>query len=149
MLIVPLQAVPNQTVRVQMNGQLCQVNVYQKPAGLFMDLLVDNSPMVMGVICERNNRIVRDAYLGFVGDMAWIDTQAKPTRSMKGSGRGSSSHTCCPTRSPTSRLSSFGNSPRCAPLPCSRMLRRFRRSCRVAGIARCRHRRTHRMPLSA
>lgn len=77
MLIVPLQAVPNQTVRVQMNGQLCQVNVYQKPAGLFMDLLVDNSPMVMGVICERNNRIVRDAYLGFVGDMAWIDTQGQ------------------------------------------------------------------------
>lgn len=77
MLIVPLQALPNQTVRVQLNGQLCQVNAYQKPAGLFMDLLVDNAPMVTGAICERNNRIVRDAYLGFIGDMAWIDTQGQ------------------------------------------------------------------------
>ncbi|MGO4560972.1 phage baseplate plug family protein [Rhizobiales bacterium 3FA27D7] len=75
MLIVPLQAVPNQAVRVQLNNQQCQFNIYQKDQGLFLDLLVDNSPMVMGVICQRANRIVRDAYLGFLGDLMWIDTQ--------------------------------------------------------------------------
>ncbi|MGJ2639706.1 phage baseplate plug family protein [Salmonella enterica subsp. enterica serovar Paratyphi A] len=75
MLIVPLQAVPNQAVRVQLNGQNCQVNVYQERQGLFLDLLVDNAPMVSGVICQRVNRIVRDAYLGFVGDLMWLDTQ--------------------------------------------------------------------------
>jgi len=62
MLIVPLQAVPNQAFRVQLNNQQCQFNI-------------DNSPMVMGVICQRANRIVRDAYLGFLGDLMWIDTQ--------------------------------------------------------------------------
>lgn len=75
MLIVPLQATPNQAVRVQLNGQNCQINVYQKDQGLFLDLLVDNAPMVMGVICQNRNRIVRDAYLGFVGDLIWLDTQ--------------------------------------------------------------------------
>nr|DAH84765.1 MAG TPA: hypothetical protein [Caudoviricetes sp.] len=75
MLIVPLQAVPNQAARVQLNNQNCQINVYQKDQGLFLDLLVDNAPIVMGVICQRTNRIVRDAYLGFLGDMMWLDTQ--------------------------------------------------------------------------
>lgn len=75
MLIVPLQATPNQAVRVQLNGQNCQINVYQKDQGLFIDLLVDNEPMVMGVICQRDNRIVRDAYLGFIGDLIWGDIQ--------------------------------------------------------------------------
>lgn len=75
MLVVPLQALPNQAVRVQLNNQPCQVNVYQKDQGLFLDLLVDNGPMVMGVICQRANRIVRDAYLGFIGDLMWLDTQ--------------------------------------------------------------------------
>jgi hypothetical protein len=73
MLIVPLQSVPNQSVRIGLNGQQCQINVYQKPRGLFMDLLVDNSPIVAGVICQNLNRIVREAYLGFSGDMAWLD----------------------------------------------------------------------------
>lgn len=75
MLIVPLQATPNQAVRVQLNGQNSQINVYQKDQGLFLDLLVDNAPMVMGVICQRDNRIVRDAYLGFSGDLIWGDLQ--------------------------------------------------------------------------
>lgn len=77
MLIVPLRQTPNQAVRVQLNGQDCQVNVRQFPANLYMDLLIANEPIVAGVICERNNRIVRDAYLGFVGDFAWIDTQGQ------------------------------------------------------------------------
>lgn len=74
-LIIPLRAVPNQAVTVQLNGQNCQINVYQKPQAMFIDLLVDNSPIVMGVICQNLNAIVRDAYLGFVGDLAWIDNQ--------------------------------------------------------------------------
>lgn len=75
MLIIPLAATPNQAVRVQLNGQNSQINVYQKDQGLFLDLLVDNAPMVMGVICQRANRIVRDAYLGFSGDLVWGDIQ--------------------------------------------------------------------------
>lgn len=73
--IIPLRAIPNQTVIVRLNEQVSQINVMQKPQGLFLDLLVENSPIVMGVICQNLNAIVRDAYLGFVGDLAWIDNQ--------------------------------------------------------------------------
>ncbi len=74
-LIIPLRAVPNQAVTVQLNGQNSQINIYQKPQGLFIDLLVDNSPIVMGVIAQNLNPIVRDAYLGFIGDLAFIDNE--------------------------------------------------------------------------
>lgn len=75
MQIIPLRPVPNQAVTVQLNGQNCQINVYQKPTAMFLDLLKDNAPVVMGAICENQNAIVRDAYLGFIGDIAFIDNE--------------------------------------------------------------------------
>lgn len=78
MLIVPLRPVANQTLTVLLAGQNCRVNVYQQDHGLFFDLIVPallpTSPVVAGVICRNNNRMVRYAYLGFVGDFKFIDT---------------------------------------------------------------------------
>ncbi len=76
MQIVPLQATPSQIVTVSLSNQTCQIKVYQKAQGLFMDLYVNNSLVIGGVVCEDRNRIVRSAYLGFVGDFAFIDSQA-------------------------------------------------------------------------
>lgn len=73
MLIVPLQAIPNQTVTVTLNGQVCQIDVYQTVGGLFVDLYVSNTLIIGGVIAETNNRIVRSTYLGFVGDLAFVE----------------------------------------------------------------------------
>jgi hypothetical protein len=75
MQIVPLQPVPNQTVTITLDSQLCQINAYQKGANLYLDLLVDNTLIAGGVICENLNRLVRYAYLGFAGDLAFIDNQ--------------------------------------------------------------------------
>jgi hypothetical protein len=75
MLIVPIQAVANQVVSVLLAGQQCQVSVYQRSTGLFLDLAVSAAPIVYGVICQDRNPIVRDAYLGFVGDLAFFDVQ--------------------------------------------------------------------------
>jgi len=73
MQIIPLEAVPNQTVTVNLDGQVSQVNVYQTFFGLFLDLYVNDVLIVGGVICENLNRIVRSLYLGFSGDLAFID----------------------------------------------------------------------------
>ena len=75
MQLVPLQAIPSQTVTVQLNGQSCTLNVYQKSTGMFMDVLVNDVLIIGGVICENLNRIVRSLYLGFIGDFAFVDTQ--------------------------------------------------------------------------
>ena len=75
MQIVPVKPLRNQTINVQLAGQNCTLNIYQKSTGLFMDVLVDGSQIIGGVICQNLNRIVRSLYLGFVGDFCFIDNQ--------------------------------------------------------------------------
>jgi hypothetical protein len=75
MLIVPVQAAPNQTLSVLLANQLCQVTLRTRFYGLFMDVSVNDAPIVQGVICQNWNKIIRSAYLGFVGDLAFWDTQ--------------------------------------------------------------------------
>jgi hypothetical protein len=82
MQIIPLQSIPAQTIVIGLNNQQCQINVYQKSTGLFLDLYKSSTSfsstynlVVSGVICENLVRIVRDAYLGFTGDLCWFDQQ--------------------------------------------------------------------------
>ena len=75
MQVVPVKALPYQTLAVQLAGQACVLNIYQKTYGLFMDLYVSGVLVVGGVLCENLTRIVRDVYLGFVGDFVFGDTQ--------------------------------------------------------------------------
>lgn len=75
MQIIPLKPLPSQTVSVGLANQNCTLNVYQKSTGLFMDVYVNGALIIGGVICENLNRIVRSAYLGFVGDFSFVDTQ--------------------------------------------------------------------------
>lgn len=75
MQIIPLKPVPNQTVSVQLAGQACTIDVYQLAQGLFVNLSVDGALVIGGVIAQNLNRIVRDAYLGFAGDLAFVDNQ--------------------------------------------------------------------------
>jgi len=72
---IPLRAVPSQTFSVQLGLQSCQINVYQRFYGVFLDLYSDNVLIVGGVQCENLNRIVRSKYLGFDGDLIFYDQQ--------------------------------------------------------------------------
>lgn len=76
MQIIPLQPVPNQSLKVILAQQICQLNVYQTAYGLFMDVYSNGSLIIAGVICQNLNRVVRSKYLGFVGDFVVIDTIA-------------------------------------------------------------------------
>lgn len=75
MKIVPLSATPSQTLSVLLGGQNCQINVYQKTTGLYVDLSVNNTPLVQGAIARNAVKIVRHPYVGFIGDLAFLDTQ--------------------------------------------------------------------------
>lgn len=75
MLNIPIQPVPSQTLAVVLGDQSCRINIYTKRQGLFVDLYVGTSPIITGVIAQDRNVIVRDAYLGFVGDLAFADLQ--------------------------------------------------------------------------
>ena len=100
LVVVPLQAVASQTLNVTLGGQACAINVYTKsmyvpvdPVGhivtdppqtmpiipVFLDLFVDNEQVIAGVLCLNENYIVRNTYLGFIGDLFFTDTQDTTT----------------------------------------------------------------------
>lgn len=72
---VPLAALPSQTVNVTLGPQACTIDVYQTDFGLFISLYVQDALVIGGVVCRNTVKIVRDLYLGFVGDLAFFDTQ--------------------------------------------------------------------------
>ncbi len=84
MQIVPTLALPNQQITVTLANQNCRIDLYQMSYGLFCDLYVSNrifapgTLIIGGVICQAKNRIVRDAYLGFIGDLIFIDNDEGP-----------------------------------------------------------------------
>lgn len=74
-LIVPLRPVPRQTVQIVLADQSCEISVYQQDYGLYVDLSVSNALVIGGVIALNMTRIVRDAYLGFAGDLIFQDVE--------------------------------------------------------------------------
>lgn len=75
MQVIPLQAIPNQVINAVLGGQNCTIVLYQRDPGLFCNLYVGTALVIGGVICENINRIVRDSYLGFIGDLIFEDLQ--------------------------------------------------------------------------
>ena len=81
-----MRDVPNQTLSILLANQPCRLTLKTRWSGLFMDVSVNDSPIVQGVICQRWNRIIRSAYLGFVGDFAFWDTQGQSDPTFDGLG---------------------------------------------------------------
>jgi hypothetical protein len=75
MQTVPLQAIANQTLQIQLNGQNCTISVQQTAYCMFLTLAVGTQAIVNSEICENLTRIVRYGYLGFIGDLVFQDTQ--------------------------------------------------------------------------
>ena len=75
MQIIPLQPVENQSIFATLGGQNVQSNVYQKTTGLFVDVFVANSLVLGGVSAQNARPLILTPYLGFIGDLVWIDNQ--------------------------------------------------------------------------
>lgn len=75
MQVIPLTAVASQSFTIQLNGQNCEINIYQKSTGLYFDLILNGSGIVNTMICLNAVGLVREIYLGFVGQLVFIDTQ--------------------------------------------------------------------------
>lgn len=73
--VIPLVVAPSQTLNVQLGDQPCRINVRQRRTGLFVDLFVQDRPVFAGVKALDRNKLVRDDYLDFTGDLYFVDTQ--------------------------------------------------------------------------
>jgi hypothetical protein len=75
MLQIPIQPVPSQQVKVVLASQNCQIAIYQKVQGLFVDLNSNGIDISVGV--QGHNAVQLDPreYSGFLGNLMFIDTQ--------------------------------------------------------------------------
>ncbi|OIQ97221.1 hypothetical protein GALL_207750 [mine drainage metagenome] len=73
---IPLSDSANQSLSIMLGGQACVINLYTAGCyGMFCDLYVSDVLLLGGVVCQNLNRMVRDAWLGFAGDLVFQDTQ--------------------------------------------------------------------------
>jgi hypothetical protein len=72
---VPLSPKPAQTLSVVLGGQNCDITVYQKTTGLFFDLAIAGVYLVRARLCRDYVSLIRQPYLGFYGEMFFLDTQ--------------------------------------------------------------------------
>lgn len=75
MQFIPITSIPAQTFTIVLAGQNCSIEVYQKSTGMFLDLSLSGTPLLTGLLCQDRVRLVRQTHLGFVGDLAFMDTQ--------------------------------------------------------------------------
>jgi hypothetical protein len=75
MLEIPLQPAPSQIVKVVLGNQNCQIFVYAKDQGVFVDISVDDTAIVNCVIARNMVQIVCREYVGFSGNLFFVDNQ--------------------------------------------------------------------------
>ena len=76
--VVPLGAVPSQTLSIVLADQDCSISIYTLSTGLYFDLSVSDAPITRTKVCRNLGRLLLDReYLGFVGDFLFYDTQGE------------------------------------------------------------------------
>lgn len=83
---IPLQATPSQLVKAVLGGQNCQLLIYQKAHGVFVDVNVNGTDVVTGVIARDAVPLVCRDYAGFVGNLLFIDSQGNADPEYSGLG---------------------------------------------------------------
>jgi len=73
--IVPLKAIPSQSVNVILAGQPCGIALRQIGGRQYLSLSLNGTAICQNILVVNRSAIVRAAYTGFVGDLAAVDTQ--------------------------------------------------------------------------
>jgi hypothetical protein len=83
---IPIIPTPAQSFTIQLNSQNCEISLYQKNTGLYFDLVIDGNPIVQSMLCLNLVGLVRETYLGFVGQLAFVDTKGNSDPTYDGLG---------------------------------------------------------------
>lgn len=76
MQTIPLSPTPSQSLRVNLAGQRCVIQVDQKYAGgVFLSLTVNDTRVLDFRICRDRVKLVRAEYAPFAGNLAFVDTR--------------------------------------------------------------------------
>lgn len=74
-LSIPLQSVPSQSFSVVLNEQDCFIKVHQRAGYVYVDLSVNGRQIILGSLARDRVGLVRYDYIGFDGELMFIDDQ--------------------------------------------------------------------------
>lgn len=77
MNIISLENLKSQSVMVNLAGQSCVIRLVQRVSAIYMDLTLNGNPIFQGVPCLYGTKIVRYSYLGFKGDLVFLDNEGE------------------------------------------------------------------------
>ncbi|CNJ38579.1 Uncharacterised protein [Yersinia rohdei] len=83
---ISIEPVKSQTISVDLAGQQCSIRLIQRETFLYMDLTVNGIPIMQGIPCLYGNRMVRYSYLGFAGDLVFLDSEGQKDPEFTGLG---------------------------------------------------------------
>lgn len=86
MRTISLQSKKSQSISVNLAGQQCTIRLIQRESALYMDLTVNGNPIMQGVPCLYGNKMVRYSYLGFSGDLVFLDNSGQSDPDYSGLG---------------------------------------------------------------
>jgi len=75
MMQIPIQPEANQIVKTVVGGQNVQILLQQKPRGIFVDVNADGVDISAGVLALNETPLISRDYMGFEGNLYFIDTQ--------------------------------------------------------------------------
>jgi restriction endonuclease S subunit len=84
MLIIPIQPIPNQNIRLTVNGQACEINLRQQNTGIYFSLVSDGTSICNSVLCQ--NAAPLNSQFSFNGVFVLFDVESneKPDYSRLG-----------------------------------------------------------------
>jgi hypothetical protein len=74
---IPIQTVPSQTFQATLGTQNCQITLQHMSTGLFASLSINGVTIISGRLCVDRVNLIRQAYLGFVGWLYFVDSSGK------------------------------------------------------------------------
>lgn len=86
MQTIAIEPKKSQSLSITLSGQLCIIRLIQRESAIYMDLTVNGNPIMQGVPCLYGNKMVGYSYLGFKGDLVFIDNDGQNDPSYEGLG---------------------------------------------------------------
>lgn len=83
---ISIEPLKSQSISVELGGQRCTIRLIQRESFLYMDLSFNGSPIMQGIPCLYGNRMVRYSYLGFAGDLVFLDSEGQKDPEFTGLG---------------------------------------------------------------
>ena len=87
MLTISIEPNKSQSISVSLAGQQCVIRMIQRESFIYMDLTVNGNPIMQGIPCLYGNKMVGYSYLGFKGDLVFLDSDAQQDPHWDGLGK--------------------------------------------------------------